>query len=111
MATKVLTVLIDDIDGSDADRTTSFQIDGTDYEIDLSAENAERLAELLKPYIAAARKVKRRNRQPVRPKQVMKAQESSPSNIREWARSNGYTTTTRGRISTNVLEAHERATA
>lgn len=111
MATKILTVLIDDIDGSDADRTMSFQIDGTDYEIDLSAENAEKLAELLEPYLAAGRKVTRRTRQRTSSKKPMKPQASTASNIREWARRNGYPTTTRGRIPTNILEAREKATA
>ena len=33
--------LVDDLDGSDADQTVTFGIDGRSYEIDLSAANAE----------------------------------------------------------------------
>ena len=43
MAQKVQTLFVDDIDGSDADGTIRFGLDGTDYEIDLNAENAQAL--------------------------------------------------------------------
>ena len=36
MATKVLTTLQDDIDGSDAAETVRFGLDGVEWEIDLS---------------------------------------------------------------------------
>ncbi len=39
MAQKVITEFIDDIDGSPAERTFTFAVNGTNYEIDLSAEN------------------------------------------------------------------------
>jgi hypothetical protein len=62
MATKVITTLIDDIDGGEADETVSFGIDGVGYEIDLTGANAAVLREVLAPYIAAARKASRRTR-------------------------------------------------
>ena len=40
MAQKVFVSLVDDIDGSEADETVEFGLDGVNYEIDLSAENA-----------------------------------------------------------------------
>ena len=36
MAQKVQTLLIDDLDGGEAEATVRFGLDGTDYEIDLS---------------------------------------------------------------------------
>ena len=51
MAQKVNIVLVDDIDGSDAEETVSFALDGRDYEIDLSKKNAARLREVLAPYV------------------------------------------------------------
>jgi hypothetical protein len=39
MVQKIITEFIDDIDGSPAERTFTFAVDGTTYEIDLSAEN------------------------------------------------------------------------
>jgi Lsr2 len=38
VAQKVQTLFVDDIDGSDADGTIGFGLDGTDYEIDLNAK-------------------------------------------------------------------------
>ena len=41
--------LVDDIDGSDADESVSFTIDGKSLEIDLSREHAGRLREAFAP--------------------------------------------------------------
>lgn len=49
-------VFVDDIDGSPASKTVLFSVQGKDYEIDLSAENHERLISLLAPFVDAARK-------------------------------------------------------
>jgi hypothetical protein len=63
MATQITTVLVDDIDGSEGDvRAVSFAVDGTAYEVDLSAANAAALADALAPYIAAGRRVPRPRR-------------------------------------------------
>ena len=43
MAQKVQTLFIDDIDGSAAEGTVRFGLDGTEYEIDLNAEHAQQL--------------------------------------------------------------------
>lgn len=56
MATRVEIILIDDIDGGAADETVQFALDGTGYDIDISASNAAALRSLLAPYIAAGRK-------------------------------------------------------
>lgn len=108
MATKVTTVLIDDIDGSTADRTVSFGIDGKDFEIDLSAANAAALRKLLDPYMAAGRK---RKSPPTRKNPSTTQGAGNPSSIREWAQHNGHPTGTRGRLPKEILVAHERATA
>lgn len=57
MAQKTQVILIDDLDGSPADETVSFGIDGTSYEIDLSGFHASLLREALLPYIFAARRL------------------------------------------------------
>ena len=43
MAKTVIVKLVDDIDGSDADETVQFALDGKSYEVDLSTANASRL--------------------------------------------------------------------
>ena len=57
MATKVLTTLQDDIDGSDATETVRFALDGVEWEIDLSERNANRLRNSLSDFMAHGRKV------------------------------------------------------
>jgi hypothetical protein len=54
MAQKVQALLIDDLDGGEADSTVRFGLDGTEYEIDLSAKNAEALRKALGRYLDVA---------------------------------------------------------
>ncbi len=65
MAQKVEVLLVDDIDGGEADETVSFSLDGTSYEIDLSKKNAAKLRNGLEPFWAArARRARPNRRQP-----------------------------------------------
>jgi hypothetical protein len=43
MASRTIVLLEDDVDGSEADETIEFGIDGTTYAIDLSDPNANKL--------------------------------------------------------------------
>jgi len=56
VAKKRLWSVVDDFDGSPAAETVVFALDGASYEIDLSAENALELRELLEPWINAGRR-------------------------------------------------------
>ena len=76
MAKTVIVKLTDDIDGGDADETVHFALDGKSYEIDVSAANAAKLREALKPFMekgrarggqAAPERPGRRGRRPPRP--------------------------------------------
>jgi Lsr2 len=51
MAQKVQTLFIDDLDGSAAEGTVRFALDGTEYEIDLNAEHAQQLRDALAAYV------------------------------------------------------------
>ncbi len=55
MAKTVIVKLTDDLDGSDAEETVTFAVDGRSYEIDLSSANAAALREALRPFVAKAR--------------------------------------------------------
>src|SRR5258705_13978516 len=57
MAQKVQTLFIDDLDGSAAEGTVRFGLDGVEYEIDLSAEHSQELRDALARYLGAARRV------------------------------------------------------
>ena len=59
MAQKVQTLFIDDLDGSAAEGTVRFGLDGTEYEIDLNARHAQELRDALARYVGAARRAAR----------------------------------------------------
>ena len=106
MAQKVNIVLVDDIDGSEATETVSFALDGTSYEIDLNDTNATALRDALAGYVGHARKVGNS-----RGRKARSAASSGPSarELRDWARSNGYEVSDRGRVPTEVREAFDAA--
>ncbi len=114
MARETITQLIDDLDGSPADRTVRFSLDGQVYELELSARNIAAFEEVLKPYQAAARSVSTpgRNRGSG-PRGGIGSTRSKPRSdikeIRAWAQANGYKVTDRGRIPALVMEAYEAA--
>lgn len=97
MAQKVEVVLVDDLDGSPADETVQFSLDGRHYEIDLSAEHAKELRASLKAYIRKGRAV------------APPAPANEAARIREWAAANGYEVSRRGRLHRDVVEAYRNA--
>lgn len=105
MAQHVDVVLVDDIDGSPADETVTFAVDGISCEIDLTSSNADRLREGLSEWLQNARRVsgarKRGNRATTKQSSVG----ASNSTIREWARANGHEVSVRGRVKAEVVEA------
>ncbi|MFJ5997557.1 Lsr2 family protein [Streptomyces sp. NPDC092370] len=109
MAQKVITLLTDDLDGSEATQTVLFALDGKTYEIDLNDVNAEKLREDLAPYLGAARKVSG-GRATVRRMGTGKPAQDSGA-IREWAKANGFEVNDRGRVPASIREAYEKANA
>src|SRR5215470_4575201 len=51
--------LLDDIDGSPAEETLRYGLDGTSYEIDLSAKHAEKLRSSLAKFVLKSRRLGR----------------------------------------------------
>jgi len=109
MAKQVITVLTDDLDGGDADRTLEFGLDGVNYTIDLSEKNAGKLRKALDPYLTAASRVGRTgasgriaSRAAAGPSRANRDQNQA---IREWATKNGYEVSERGRIPASIAEA------
>lgn len=112
MSKQVTIDLVDDIDGSEAEVTVSFRVEGKDYEIDLSATNAQKFHDVLSIYIKAGRKVSRPTRwREGKSYDNLTDQAATPSSIRVWAKRNGYSMNSRGRIPARILEAYERASA
>ena len=111
MAQKYIVQLVDDLtqepieDGSG--ESVRFALDGNTYTIDLTADHAAELRSVLAPYVGVAQKVgltvKTKSSGTARaPKGDLKA-------IREWANSNGFTVSSRGRIPSEVQNAYSAA--
>jgi hypothetical protein len=110
MAQKVNVLLVDDIDGSDADETVQFGLDGTRYEIDLNSGHAGKLREELERYVKAARKV---TGSAGRPARVQRGSVNDARNkvIRDWAREKGLDVNDRGRIPGGIVAQYEAETS
>lgn len=106
MAQRMHIVLEDDLDGSEADETVMFGLDGTSYEIDLSEKNAAKLRDVLSRYVAHGRRV---TQQRGRRGASRRSGGPTPASIREWARANGYEVSDRGRVSADVRSAYDAA--
>ncbi len=115
MAQKVTVSLVDDLDGSTAEETVEFGLDGVAYQIDLSAGNAEKLRDTLTDFVEHARRSGGRKRatgklSTGRAPRTASADREQNQAIREWARKQGRKVSDRGRIPSEVLDAYnERA--
>ncbi|WP_449278308.1 histone-like nucleoid-structuring protein Lsr2 [Leucobacter sp. GX24907] len=110
MAKRIITELIDDIDGAPNARTVSFGLEGADYEIELSEENLSELRNALSPYIAKARRAEGSAAKPRRRSGAASgARKEELQAIRAWARDNGHAVSDRGRIPGAVIEAYRSA--
>ena len=112
MAQRIVTTLLDDLDGSEATQTVVFGLDGKTLEIDLNEKNAAALRKALDKYAAAARTVSakaapasasgRRQRGG-----EAKTDPAQRKMMRDWARANGFPNLgERGRIPAEAVEAY-----
>ena len=111
MAQKVTVTLVDDLDGSEAEETVEFGLDGVTYQIDLSNNNAGVLRDAVSEYVAHARREGGRKRAAARAgsrPQPASADREQNQAIREWARKRGMKVSDRGRIPAEVLEAFHK---
>lgn len=110
MAQKTQITLIDDIDGTAADETVTFGLDGSTYEIDLSAQNATELREAVNRYAGHARKVTGRSGARSNGRTVRASgRDYEPAAVREWASTQKIDVPARGRIPSAVLEQYRAA--
>lgn len=107
MAQRVEVILVDDIDGGDAVETVVFSVDGTAYEIDLSAANAQKLRDDFATWTGHARRSSGGARKSAAG--VRRARRSDLAQIREWARSKGHKVSDRGRVSADIQKAYDDA--
>jgi hypothetical protein len=113
MAQKVTTQLVDDLTGDTIEdgkgRTVTFGLDGANYEIDLTDDNADQFREALSDYIAAARKTGNRGGRASSGSAAKRGNSEELGKIREWAAANGHEVSSRGRISQAVRDAYDAA--
>lgn len=119
MAQKVSVILIDDVDGSEADETIGFALDGISYEIDLSSDHAEQLREALEPWVSHGRRTGGSKRRPAAVTKPSSTRSSSNGNgqlqpedrqhVRAWANESGFSVADRGRIAAEVITAWQEA--
>ena len=107
LARKIHVQLIDDLSGEDAQETIRFSLDGTNYEIDLSADNAAELRGTLERYAAKGRRL----RGPTGPRagRAPSMSRDETQKVRKWAAENGYNPSPRGRISQAIERAYDAA--
>jgi hypothetical protein len=113
VAQKVTVQLVDDVDGSEAESTVEFGLDGVSYAIDLSGDNAAKLRDALASYVASARRTGGRKRTGGKANKggsvPSTADRERNQAIREWAREQGMQVSDRGRIPSEIVEAYENA--
>jgi len=109
VAQKVQTLLIDDLDGSAAEGTVRFGLDGTEYEIDLNAEHARQLRDTLAAYVRAGRRIGGGSR-PARGERRSSASGLNTTEVREWAKAQGIEVKDRGRVPAELVVKFKAAT-
>src|SRR5579863_1027066 len=110
VAQKIQTLFIDDLDGSTAEGTVRFGLDGTEYEIDLNAEHAKSLRDALARYVGAARRVSGGTRRPARSGRRASASGLNSTEVREWAKAQGIEEKDRGRVPAELVVRFRAAT-
>lgn len=110
MAQRVQVILEDDLSGGPADETVIFGLDGQDYEIDLSAKNAQELRAALKPFTVKARKTAKVRAGKAARGGSRSAGGVNPADVRAWAKSQGIQVKGRGRLSSDLVERYRKAT-
>jgi nucleoid-associated protein Lsr2 len=110
VAQKIQTLFIDDLDGSAAEGTVRFGLDGTEYEIDLSAKHARELRDALARYVGAARRAGGAARRSARGARRGSANGLNTTEVREWAKAQGIEVKDRGRVPAEVVVKFKAAT-
>ncbi len=106
--------MTDDIDGSEADETLTFGLDGTTYEIDLTRRTRRNCGRCSRLYVSVGRKLAR---SAARSRRVAASSaprpsagsEVDPKAVQAWAAENGVEVSPRGRIKADIV-AKYRAT-
>lgn len=109
MAQRQTVHYVSDLSGKDIvdndQPTVSFGWDGTDYTVDLTADEAEKFYKAMEKYLSVATKVSKARTST----KAKSTEKSNAAEIRAWAQSNGIEVPDRGRIPAAVREQYEAA--
>lgn len=117
MARRVLTILSSDLSGEEIEDgqggTVHFALDGTQYEIDLTTKEVAELRKTFKKYTDVARRQASPSRTTSSGSTRRTGSGSGRSTeelqaIRDWANSNGYDVSSRGRVKQEILDAYDK---
>ena len=108
---RIQTLFVDDIDGSEAEGTVRFGLDGTEYEIDLNAEHAKALRNALAHYVSAGRRAGGGVRRQARGGHRASANGVNSTEVREWAKAQGMEVKDRGRVPAELVVKFKAAAA
>src|SRR5579859_5706583 len=90
VAQRTIVELVDDLDGTEASESVSFGLDGVEYTIDLSEDNAKKLRDGLSGFVEKAQRVGGRKQRGAGTAATAGAKSASNKEqnqaIREWAR-------------------------
>ena len=114
MAQRVQIHLIDDLNDQEAQETVRFALDGSEYEIDLTTENAENLRSAFSEYVENGRKASGGRGGRSTPRAASTSSSSSSKReevqqIRQWAQDNGHNPSSRGRLPQSLVDAYNEA--
>ncbi|TPG34552.1 histone-like nucleoid-structuring protein Lsr2 [Mycolicibacterium hodleri] len=103
--------LIDDLDGTTADETVEFGLDGLLYSIELSSANAEALRRTVEEWADRGRRVRAQQRRHLVRADPWRKQVSGQERvqIREWCHANGYRVGRRGPLPFEAVDAYRSA--
>jgi hypothetical protein len=109
-------ILVDDLDGSEGAETITYAVDGVEYEIDLSEDNAKRFRLALDEFVKVSRRVEAPPQAPTSIARTGTRRRSSGGSgrddivaVRAWAQNEGIEVAPRGRISKKVLDKYDAA--
>lgn len=110
MARREVTILTDDLDGSEATdiETVLFGFDGAQYEIDLTPKNRAGLEKALTPFLDKARRAGK-SESTVQKARAAANRDYDPKAVRAWAQSNKVDVPDRGRIPASVVDQFKAA--
>lgn len=110
MGKQVTVQVVDDLDGAVLEEyeTVKWALDGKAYEFDTSLKNAETFRTVLTKYREASRRSSRTVTSTRAAAAPARSKEQTQA-IRDWANSNGFEVSDRGRIPITVVDAFDAA--